>query len=206
MNTYSLNTNVRLVISIQKTSIHLKELRIKHNLTRYQLADALQCSYQAIANWEDKNDKKIPALDKLVTMSVLYNCHIEDLLIIDNYKIPFSEIHEDILPYGNNTKLVSHPSEFKNFINQKVILESGEIANGFYITSSYSLHFINGFLSDKYNKSGKLVSPAVYSTDNKHFEHWKNGVFHFEEGPAVIDGLEHYEEWWINGKQVKPRK
>lgn len=77
---------------------------------------------------------------------------------------------------------------------------------GIFTITGYILNFEKGYLSDQKIQSGKIIKPAVYSSDNKYTEHWKDGVLHCENGPAVINGFKHYEEWWINGKQIEPRK
>ena len=43
---------------------------------------------------------------------------------------------------------------------------------------------------------------GIETHDGNHVEHWKNGVLHYEDGPAVIDVRDGVEEWWLDGKQV----
>lgn len=204
MSTYELKNQKNIpIISLEGTGNKLKNLRVEHGLTREELGNELNCSYQAVANWE--NGRKTPSLDKCVALSNLYKCHIEDLLELDFFDNTPIEVHEEEIAYSVNNKLISHPSQFKKYINSKVILKDGKPANGIYIISSYILNFVKGYLSDQQTQSGKILKPAVYSSDNKYTEHWKDGFLHCENGPAVIDGTNHYEEWWLNGKQIEPK-
>lgn len=205
MASYSLNKKNKPKISLLGTGDKLRKLRLAHNLTREQLGEILNCTYQAIANWE--NGSKMPSLDKCATMADYYKCHIEDLLEIEFFdNIPPLEVHEAFIPYGKDNNLIHHPSVYENYTNTKVLLKNGKPANGIYADCGYILHLKDGYLSDQFTLSGKFLKPAVYSSDLKHTEHWKDGVFHCENGPAIIDGLKNYEEWWIEGKQIEPKK
>lgn len=205
MTTYTLNNQKNMpMISFEGTGKKLKKIREEYGLSREELGTKLNCSYQAVANWE--NGRKMPSLDKCITLADLYKCHIEDLLDLEFFDNTPIAVHEEESSYIVNSKLISHPSQFKKFENHKVMLKDGKTANGIYIISSYILNFENGYLSDQCTQSGKILKPAVYSSDNKYTEHWKNGVLHYDNGPAVSDGFKHYDEWWINGKQIEPKK
>lgn len=204
MTTYSLNNQTDVpMISLQGTGNKLRDLRVSHGFSREDLGNELNCSYQAVANWE--NGRKTPSLDKCVALANLYKCHIEDLLDLEFFDNTPIEVHEEEQSYTVNTSLISHPSQFKKYVNQKVILKDGKPANGIYIISSFILNFEKGYLSDQQTQHGKILKPAVYSSDNKYTEHWKDGILHCENGPAIINGFKHYEEWWLNGKQIKPK-
>lgn len=205
MSTYSINTQKFLpMISLAGTAKKLKELRIAHGFTREELGHELNCTYQAVAAWEI--GKKQLSLDKCVTLAHLYKCHMEDILDLEFFDNTPPEVHEETAAYSVNSKLISHPSQFQKYVNYKVILKEGKPANGIFTIAGYILNFEKGYLSDQKTQSGKIIKPAVYSSDNKYTEHWKDGVLHCENGPAVINGFKHYEEWWINGKQIEPRK
>lgn len=209
MTSYSLSNQKKVpMISLQGTGKKLKELRIAHNFTREELGNELNCTYQAVASWE--NGRKTPSIDKCVTLANLYNCHIEELFDLEYFGNTLFDntilgVHEASAEYTVDSKFVSHPSLFKEYVNYKFTLKDGKPANGIHIISNYFLNFENGYLSDQQNQYGKILKPAVYSTSNKYTEHWKDGVLHCDNGPAVINGLKHYEEWWNNGKQIKPR-
>ena len=94
---------------------------------------------------------------------------------------------------------------FKIFQHRKFLLKEGEIANGDYILDDgITVRFKTGYLNDATDENGNLL-PAISTADGNHIEHWKNGVLHCEKEPAVIDNVDEYEEWWLNGKQVEPQ-
>ncbi|MFC2330935.1 MAG: hypothetical protein ACFNKL_07730 [Treponema sp.] len=87
--------------------------------------------------------------------------------------------------------------------HQKILLSDNSIANGDYvIDGEITIRIKNGYLNDVEGDDGSLL-PAISTADSSHIEHWKNGVLHCEKGPAVIDSIDGYEEWWFNGKQVE---
>lgn len=97
----------------------------------------------------------------------------------------------------------------KFYQHQKIITVEGNIANGQYElkddngnVSAY-FHCSNGYLTDSISEDGTIVEPAFYDVNETHIEHWKNGVLHCEDGPAVIDLIDDYEEWWYEGKEVE---
>ena len=85
------------------------------------------------------------------------------------------------------------------------MVKEGEIANGdIIIDDGMTIRCKNGYLNDAVDETGDPL-PAIMSADATHVEHWKDGVLHCEDGPAVIDNVDGYEEWWLNGKQVTPQ-
>ena len=46
-------------------------------MTRYELAQAVEVSYQAVAQWE--NGVMVPSADKLPTIAALLECEVNDL-------------------------------------------------------------------------------------------------------------------------------
>ena len=46
-------------------------------MTRYELAQAVEVSYQAVAQWE--NGVMVPSADKLPTIAALLDCEVNDL-------------------------------------------------------------------------------------------------------------------------------
>ena len=77
------------------------------------------------------------------------------------------------------------------------------VADGDYILDGITVRTKEGYLDDALDEDGKHL-PAVETHDGNHVEHWKNGVLHCEDGPAVIDLLDGIEEWWLDGKLVQP--
>ncbi len=94
---------------------------------------------------------------------------------------------------------------FKSFQHQRILLEDNTIAHGEYIVDGMAVRIKDGWLDDSMDKEGNLI-PAIESETGSHIEHWRNGVLHCEKGPAIIDQVDNYEEWWLNGKQVSPQE
>lgn len=94
---------------------------------------------------------------------------------------------------------------FKSYQHQRVLLSDNLIANGDYIVEGdVTVRLKNGYLNDVEGENGEIL-PAISTADSTHIEHWKEGVLHCEKEPAVIDTIDNYEEWWLNGKQVPPQ-
>lgn len=92
---------------------------------------------------------------------------------------------------------------FKSYQHRRILLKEGEIANGDYIIDGeMTIRIKNGYLNDVLDENGSLL-PAISTSDGSHIEHWRDGVLHCEKEPAVIDNIDNYEEWWLNGKQVE---
>lgn len=90
---------------------------------------------------------------------------------------------------------------FKSYQHQLILLSDRTIANGDFIVDGITVRIKDGFLNDVEGENGEVL-PAISTSDSTHIEHWKNGVLHCEKEPAVIDTIDNYEEWWLNGKQV----
>ena len=94
---------------------------------------------------------------------------------------------------------------FKSYQHQRILLSDNSIANGdFIIDGEVTVRVKNGYLNDVPGDDGTLL-PAIATADSTHIEHWKDGVLHCETEPAIIDSIDNYEEWWLNGKQVPPQ-
>lgn len=92
---------------------------------------------------------------------------------------------------------------FKNFQFQTIITKEHEIAEGDYIIdNTMVIRCSNGLLDDVVDEEGHVL-PAIEFLDGSHIEHWKKGVLHCETEPAVIDSIDNYEEWWLDGIQKK---
>lgn len=91
---------------------------------------------------------------------------------------------------------------FKSYQHQRILTAENEIANGDYIIGGeMTIRTKNGYLCDGADEKGNAL-PAIELANGTHIEHWLNGVLHCEKEPAVIDNVDGYEEWWLNGKQV----
>ncbi len=91
---------------------------------------------------------------------------------------------------------------FKAYQGLVLITKEGDIANGVYNRHGVIIRIRNGYLCDDVTDDGE-IHPAIESSDGSHIEHWKNGILHCEDGPAVIDVIDDYEEWWEDGKLMK---
>jgi len=175
-------------IDVDATKLKLLELRKKNNLNRYELGKILLVSYQSIANWENINCQKLPDIEKIIKLSRLYNCEIEDILIIKKSKIinelshvsePESQYHYDnlsyLLPtYNHLEKKNPQPTtRFEDFIGKKAC-SNGVPLNGRYIIDEHLFNFVDGYISDKY-VDGKLQSYGICSLTKKYKEHWEKG-------------------------------
>lgn len=92
---------------------------------------------------------------------------------------------------------------FKSYQHQKIILSDNTIANGDYQIDNITIRIENGYLNDVIGEDGEIL-PAIATSDSTHIEHWKNGVLHSDKEPAVIDRVDNYEEWWVEGTQIQP--
>ena len=57
----------------------IKKLRKDRNITQQEMADKLNISRQAISNWE--NDKNLPDLEMLITMSQVFQITLDELIL-----------------------------------------------------------------------------------------------------------------------------
>ena len=97
---------------------------------------------------------------------------------------------------------------FKSYQHQRILMSDGTLAKGdFIIEGEMTVRVKDGYLNDVFDPEGNLL-PAISTADGSHIEHWKMGVLHCETEPAVIDNIDNYEEWWLEGKQLpgKPTK
>lgn len=90
---------------------------------------------------------------------------------------------------------------YKSYQHQRILLEDKAVAHGEYIIDGVIVTIKNGYLNDGLDEEGGFI-PAIRTDSGSHIEHWRNGVLHCETGPAIIDQIDNYEEWWLNGKQV----
>ncbi len=93
---------------------------------------------------------------------------------------------------------------FKQYQYRRILTPENRIAHGDYKIEGITIRLKNGFLDDSVDDEGNNL-PAIETDDRSHIEHWKNGVLHCENQPAVIDNLDNYEEWWFNGILIPPR-
>lgn len=100
------NTFIHPMVSLSGTGKILRQIRENHGYSRYQIAELLGTTYQAIANWE--NGYKSPELPKIVTLAHYYNCKIEDLLDIEYLNLGIdrsnnNEVQEEVSDYSTDS-------------------------------------------------------------------------------------------------------
>lgn len=94
---------------------------------------------------------------------------------------------------------------FSEYQNARILDKNGKIANGDYLENiegeeEVILRIKNGFLNDGTDEEGRAL-PAIQFTDGSHIEHWRNGVLHADNIPAVVDNMDGREEWWLHGRK-----
>ena len=55
----------------------IKQIRLERKLTQEQMAEQLGVSRQAVSNWE--NNKNLPDLELIISMSRLFSVSLDDL-------------------------------------------------------------------------------------------------------------------------------
>ena len=55
----------------------IKQMRLERKLTQEQMAELLGVSRQAVSNWE--NNKNLPDLELIISMSRLFSVSLDDL-------------------------------------------------------------------------------------------------------------------------------
>ena len=56
----------------------IKQMRLERKLTQEQMAEQLGVSRQAVSNWE--NNKNLPDLELIISMSRLFSVSLDDLI------------------------------------------------------------------------------------------------------------------------------
>ena len=107
------------VIDIEKTSLKLKEIRVKKNIKVSDLQKEFKFENpQAIYLWENPEKKTLPSLDNLVRLAKFYNTSIDELLVIKVISDKPFIAKETGLPYGISQDVI----EFvKNNSSQDVL-------------------------------------------------------------------------------------
>jgi len=95
--------------------------------------------------------------------------------------------------------------DFRKFQKVRIITKEGTIANGDYITDDVVIRCKNGLLCDLPGKDGALL-PAIETRDGSHREHWKDGLLHCEDAPAIVDNIDDYELWFKDGVECLPKR
>lgn len=185
----------------KKMGCFLKELRIKENLTQDGLCDLFALEYgidlsdKAISSWE--NGKTIPDIEKLYTLSKIFNVSIDDILDgeihqdIDYSKIYFLSDEHWYLKYADNLNIniydirqeqIIKINERFNELLEKRLQEpftSNEeqefsfLFNNFYSLTDYYKEYINSYVNDDYLKFKESINMCLNQTSNMEQEEVK---------------------------------
>ena len=91
------------VIDIEKTSLKLKEIRVKKNIKVSDLQKEFKFENpQTIYLWENPEKKTLPSLDNLVRLAKFYNTSIDELLVIKVISDKPIIVSESVLPSPYN--------------------------------------------------------------------------------------------------------
>ena len=158
------------IISVEKTGQKLKQLRIEHGYDRKELAIDLNTAYSTASAWE--RGTKLPCIDRLVALALLYNVHVEDLLCVEMQNVNVEEDSNDPLKMVCESPVSYEYGDYPKEDNNNLIVsnEKGQLLNGLYLSDDTYYHFTNGRLDDYDNTA------AIQSIDGKHIEHYVNGV------------------------------
>lgn len=89
------------VINIEETSLRLKALREKNNVSMNTLQKLFSFNYpQAIYKWENPKDKTLPCLDNLIVLAKLYKVSIDELIVTKNVRLEVLQVKEQNPAYG----------------------------------------------------------------------------------------------------------
>ncbi len=89
------------VINIEETSLRLKALREKNNVSMNTLQKLFSFNYpQAIYKWENPKDKTLPCLDNLIVLAKLYSVSIDELIVTKNVRLEVLQVKEQNPAYG----------------------------------------------------------------------------------------------------------
>ena len=170
------------IISIEKTGQKLKQLRIEHGYNRKELAIDLNTAYSTASAWE--TGKKLPCIDRLVALALLYNLHVEDLLCVEMQNVQVEEEKKNPLKMMCCEVPVNYEyGDYPRDDNKNLVFsnENGQLLNGLYLSDDIYYHFTNGRLNDYDNNA------AIQSVDKKHIEHYENGVKKTKYSDIIID-------------------
>lgn len=102
---------------------NLQFLRKRNNITQEELAEKLEVSRQSVSKWE--SDNTYPEMDKLIQLSQMFHCQIDDLIQKDISKLYVEDR--------------SHYDEHMNLFSKMISLGVGLILLGISI-----MFFLNG--------------------------------------------------------------
>lgn len=100
--------------------------------------------------------------------------------------------------------------DFRELQLVRIITKEGTIAKGDYLDEEVIIRCDErGFLNDSIDEDGQIL-PAIETRDGNHREFWTHGLLNCPTGkdglylPAVVDNIDNYELWFVNGKEYPP--
>lgn len=122
-------------------SNQIKKLRASQNLTQEQMAQKLNISRQAVSNWE--NDRNLPDIEMLISISKTFNISLDDLILGENEMNNMTQ------------KLIDDTNENKR---AKLNLISVSVT-GILLLFGFGLLILRSMIGDKINPDGTLEEP-----------------------------------------------
>lgn len=91
-------------VNLIATGEQLRRLRRDHNLTQEQLSELFSCGYDsasknAISIWE--RGIRLPSIDHLVFLAVLYNCTLDELVVFNHQSRTREDEGDQLVPILN---------------------------------------------------------------------------------------------------------
>ncbi|SCX09489.1 Cro/C1-type HTH DNA-binding domain-containing protein [Lachnospiraceae bacterium YSD2013] len=78
--------NRRTIIDMEATSINLVRLMKEKGFSAKKMQESLGCenvqNVQTIYKWCNPRVKNIPSLDNLILLARLFECHVEDIVVV----------------------------------------------------------------------------------------------------------------------------
>lgn len=118
------------MFNMENVGSKIAELRKKHNMTQFELADKMGISFQAVSNWERGNS--MPDISKLPELAELFGVTV-DYLLGEHSELVESAVKGDIEGYLEKNPVsleeISKIAPMLKPTQVNVIVESGEVAN-----------------------------------------------------------------------------
>lgn len=136
----------------------IKQLRLERNLTQGQMAEQLGISRQAVSNWE--NNKNLPDLELIISISKLFSVSLDDLILGDD---AMNNLTEKLIEDGNETRrarmnlisiaiggilvCIGIACIFLKAVSVEYIDAQGILHENFFLLPISLLCFVSGFLT-----------------------------------------------------------
>lgn len=175
----------------EKLSNIIKKIRENHNLTQKELADSLGVTFQAVSKWE--NDKNIPDIKILKTISEKYDYDINELLGIEKQKTKENK-YIIILAFTIIIVLLSLIIAFNSFKDDNFKLKtlSSKCTNfNIYGSIAYNSNKLSMYISEinycgeEDNSKYKEIKCSLYEKNNNETKLIDECNKQYEEGKTI---------------------